>query len=51
MRMAGHIGKNGQKVEALYINNKSAAFINCRVLSFRILCFPVEVTTGSKIVS
>ena len=33
------LGKNGQ-AEALYINNKSAAFINCRVLSFQDTLLP-----------
>lgn len=33
------LGKNGQ-AEALYINNKSAAFINCRVLSFQDTMLP-----------
>lgn len=33
------LGKNGQ-AEALYINNKSAAFINCRVLSYQDTLLP-----------
>lgn len=33
------LGKNGQ-AEALYINNKSAAFIDCRVLSFQDTLLP-----------
>lgn len=33
------LGKNGQ-AEALYINNKSAAFIHCRVLSFQDTMLP-----------